>query len=223
VLDEKNPDSVLADRKKSPKPEKKKLSTGTKIAIGAGICCCFFITIVIIGLIILAVFSGKRTMDTIQNTQKIIQEDEYSNWQTYKNDRFNFEVKIPDEFVIQESVNGDGASFTKPSPSVSINVFGINASSQNLSFYLDSERENLFEGAEDGLEIESSDTFLGDENAQKRIWEYKNPIDGSETYKVRITAFKNNTFYTIEMIVGKLDYDNYVDTLEKIRKSFKFL
>jgi hypothetical protein len=211
------------------KVEKKGMSTGAKVGISIGVCCCVVLLIIIVIIISVAVWGSWKTEERSKDYKKefeeqVGKEDETKSWQTYRNKRFDFEVKVPSEFSKTESANGDGASFTLSSPPISINVFGeVNTENKDLDQYLNSERASLFKGAEEASEIEAGDTYLDGIKAQERIWEYRSPIDGSWNYEVRISSLKSNTFYTIELIIGQLDYEDYKETFELIKENFKIL
>src|SRR4030042_2039268 len=134
------------------------------------------------------------------------------NWKSYQNSRFGFSLKYPPAFIASESQNGDGITLTTNDPPMTIMAYGSNnALSQGLDEYLNWVRDNLFKEQEAAEEILAEEIPLGKDGipAQERQWTYKNPIDGSLTLRDQVTVLKNDTFYSVEMVIADSDYDEY--------------
>ncbi len=227
-IESKSPANVQSDQTvKEPLPptvEKKGMSTGAKVGIGIGVCCCAFLLIIIILIVGIAFWQSRKAAESEKNIKKAEQiiDEELASWQTYHNSRYGFTIKVPTNFSKTESENGDGASFIQSSPSVSINVFAVLGQGQDIDTYLNSARAALFNSSGGASEIEVTDTGLDNMYAQKRIWEYKNPVDNNMVYEVITTGQKNDVFYNIAMMINKSDYDQYKTTYDQMQKSFKY-
>jgi hypothetical protein len=149
--------------------------------------------------------------------------DEWLIENTYENARFGFSFNYPKTFTAVESVNGDGVSLTSSQPPISINAYGTaNSEDQSLDEYLNSVRADLFKGAENAEETEAKDVTLHGQSASERIWHYISSADGSETILDQITALRNDTFYTIQMIIGFSNYSEYSPMFVDIIDSYRF-
>lgn len=183
---------------------------------------------IIIGLIILSAIGigSCYFLYRIGNEETKTKEswDPIATWQTYSNSRFGFSFKYPATFYPQESANSDGVSLTFSSPPISINAYGTaNSQSQSLDEYLNSERADLFKGAEGAEEVLAEDTTLGGITAQNRQWHYVSSADGSNTVLDQVTALKGDNFYTIQMIIGYESYSEYAPMLKEIISTYEFV
>lgn len=212
-----------ASESQSPEPVKKGMSTGTKVGIGVGACCCLIILIIILGLIGFAVWRSQQA-DQVDQKAKEVQEmlsQEQANWQTYTNSRYGFQVKMPKEFVKEESANGDGATFTQSTPSVTFTLFGVPATGQ-LDTYLSTVKQVVGQNTS-VTEVQSSKTTLGNQPAEKRVWLYQNPSSNAWDYLETVIASYNGNFYSVTMNLHSGDYAKYKSTFNSVQKSFKFL
>jgi len=143
-------------------------------------------------------------------------------WVTYENDRFGFSLNYPKTFSKTESQNGDGATLTTDSPSLTIRAYGaINLQGQTLDQYLNEVRANLFKEMEGAEEVEVNATTLGDLPAEHRRWDYISPFDGTTTTLDRVTALTNGNFYTLELVIAQSDYAEYYPMYLEILRNFQ--
>lgn len=214
----------IAKKPLTPIIEKKGMSIGVKVGIGIGICCCAFLLIIIVLIISIVFWQSRKAAESEKNIKKAEQiiDEELASRQTYHNSRYGFTIKVAANFSKTESENGDGASFIQSSPQVSINVFAVLGQGQDIDAYLNSTRAVLFNSSGGASEIEATSVSLDNMYAQKRIWEYKNPVDSNIVYEVITTGQKNDVFYNIVMTINKSDYGQYKSTYEQIQKSFKY-
>ncbi len=142
----------------------------------------------------------------------------------YSNARYGFSFNYPKVFMAAESQNSDGVTLTTNDPPMTIRAYGsMNALSQNLGEYLNESRKNLFQEQGNGEEILAEDTTLDGIPAQERQWTYTNSVDGSKTLMDQVTTLKGDAFYTIQMIVGYTDADEYpTHVFDGILESYQF-
>lgn len=148
-------------------------------------------------------------------------------WLDYNNNRYKFYIKFPKTFNAFESENGDGITLTSNDPPITIRTYASNnVLSQSLDEYLNDNRTNLFREQKNSEEILAEAMTLGENKipAQERQWQYLNSVDGSLTLTDQVTTLKDDTFYTIQMVVSYSDYDEYPAHLfDNILQSFKIL
>jgi len=184
------------------------------------------VLVIIVGLVILAGLGigGCVWLYNIGMDQEAKQApDEFVIENTYENGRFGFSFNYPKTFTAQESTNGDGVSLTSNTPPISINAYGTaNSKNQTLDEYLNSERADLFKGTEGAEEVSAQDTTLGGVVAQGRQWHYTSSADGSNTILEQVTALREDTFYTIQMIIGYENYSEYSPMFTQMISTYEF-
>lgn len=180
-----------------------------------------FLAVIIGATLIIVIFGigvyffDKKIINKTQTSVANI--DESTAWQTYENYRYDFSVKEPSDFVVNELENDGGISFTNDDTYIKVFAFS-NAQSENTEQYLSREFDKL---ALNNLKITSntSGTRIADKCVfDTRAWEYKTS-DGKDKIIKKDVCLKNDIFYVVEFETTINQLDKYEPIFEKVAKS----
>ncbi|MDP3954560.1 MAG: hypothetical protein Q8Q06_04050 [bacterium] len=165
--------------------------------------------------------SSEEVLLQILSTFKFIDQTDTSGWQTYRNEEFGFEVRLPELWRIDNCGIPNGIYFnvkcnTDAPDNGSIDV-------RNIDYY--NEQLSLLRGATNLINLKEEDINIGDIQAKKFTWEVgKNegpgPGPGSISQEI-IFKHNSNTFviYFTETWPGQ----NLSPIFDQILSTFRFI
>jgi len=190
---------------------------GSKLTLTLIITC---ICVVVIGIILMVagcymVSRMAKNIDTQSQTA--------TTYSTYTNSDWHFSVQYPKDYTKEESVNGDGATFTSSAGDIELRAFSVLAAGHTANQYLD----GILSLAKSSMplrtisEIDNTSQNLGSLSGNMRVWMYN--AGNTTTVEVRIAAVGGDNMYNVSMTSS---YDKYIsdrNVIEDLADSFKEL
>ena len=191
---------------------------GSKFTLALILTC---VSVVVLGIIVIviAIYVVSRVAKNLDKSQG--QSETATTYSTYTNSDWHFSVQYPKDYSKEESVNGDGATFTSPAGDIELRAFSVLSSGHTASQYLD----GIFSLAKSSMplrtvtEIENTSQNLGSLSGNKRVWMYY--AGDTTNVEVRIAAIGGDNMYNVSMTSS---YDNYIsksNVIEDLADSFK--
>ncbi len=189
--------------------------------------------IFLIPLLILALIGGGYYFLKLQNTdnessvlKNVIQNpfvDEITGWETYQNEEFGFKIQYPKDLKLEEYLNQRVNSEESK--------LGLMLSEGQGSFYLNVLTEDEYQKLEknfDNLNIERNQVTSNNDLVGEVVIVKKESVYTSETRYIiyknneQIVVIKSFPLVSLESEKSKQDLTEYLQTFEKIYKSFEF-
>ena len=163
-----------------------------------------------------------NTTQTSVSTCSSCQQAYYASWQNYDNSRYEFSIKLPKEYIGEESENGDGKNFINNTNSnIKVNVYAKNNSEgENLDSYLKKTTDGLKINSQKITKQEEKQTYLDGNEAKQYIWHYTDE-NGQQLIKIKTGCLKDNVFYMVEMTCPEEEWTNQEKLFEGIENSLK--
>jgi len=189
--------------------------------------------IFLIPLLILALIGGGYYFLKLQNTdnessvlKNVIQNpfvDEITGWETYQNEEFGFKIQYPKDLKLEEYLNQRVNSEESK--------LGLMLSEGQGSFYHNVLTEYEYQKLEknfDNLNIERNQVTSNNDLVGEVVIVKKESVYTSETRYIiyknneQIVVIKSFPLVSLESEKSKQDLTEYLQTFEKIYKSFEF-
>ena len=158
-----------------------------------------------------------QTQNTSTTACSSCAQNYYASWQTYNNNRYEFSIKLPKEYIGEESENGDGNSFVNNNNSnIRIEIFGKNNSEGiTLDKYLDNAFAELQMKTKKITKSEKKEIDLDNCTGQERTWHYTDEAN-KEMVKQKAVCLKDNVFYVADITAPQKDYESAKSTFDDI-------
>jgi len=149
--------------------------------------------------------------------------DEITGWETYQNEEFGFKIQYPKDLKLEEYLNQRVNSEESK--------LGLMLSEGQGSFYLNVLTEDEYQKLEknfDNLNIERNQVTSNNDLVGEVVIVKKESVYTSETRYIiyknneQIVVIKSFPLVSLESEKSKQDLTEYLQTFEKIYKSFEF-
>lgn len=146
----------------------------------------------------------------------------------YKNKRYGFSIKYPQDWSITESQNGDGATISpKDMPDTLIKVYGFSNAQLKPPADIYSEIKNGFAGTHTGFtEVEKQDALLANHPAIAAVWEYvaaNGESPEGQCKKKLLMSLKGDAVVVAEIITTGEAFNDRLPLFETLIKEFSLV
>lgn len=181
---------------------------------------------ILIGFFILLILVGGGCYLITQVAKNIDQATQTTQtkpgWSTYQNSRWPFTVNYPNGYSKEESVNGDGATFTSPDGQIELRAFAVLAAGSTQDQYLASILD-LARHPRSGInfsvrELSSQPQNFKNATGTMKTWQYESINKGN--VEVRIAAESEGNMYNLSMTAPAGTYTQSMSMFRQMAESF---
>jgi hypothetical protein len=148
--------------------------------------------------------------------------DVTKDWQVYNNETYQYQIKIPANYIKKDLPTDEETTFTLSESNVKIGVFADSSQGNDtINDYLLQDKLKIESEGQRVKGTEAATEKMADYTALSQIWDYYSQDLKIDVREKRVVAKHKDIFYNIDFLVAKKDFQKFENDFDLIIQSLR--